>query len=181
MKNKTKHQKGYRNPRTTQERRVNGKRSKWGRAKRNQSNLVDAYDDRCHIVQKTWKVKRRHQYRCGGRGAEHQVIILEPHANIWAITQWFNEHDIPHRLTPMYKIERVTYVRRRVRCIVGSEPKTIVHHDGVAERYQLPIYGYKYLAPKEYMRRYLTGYELTWWYDKDIDIMRVLRQCGVEI
>lgn len=178
MKDKTKYQKGYRNPRTTQERRINGKRSKWGRAKRNQSNLVEAYDDRPVCLQKTWKVKRQHQYRCGGRGAEHRIIFFD---HSWSLSQWFNANDIPYRITPIYKTERVVRASRRVRRVARYEEKTIVHWNGVVERYQHPIYEYRCIEPKECVWRHRIGYELTWWYDKDIDIMRVLRQCGVEI
>ena len=66
---------GYlRNPRTTQERRINGKRSQITvdgyevkiRAKRSQASLPEAWDDipRKDLEHRTWKRHRKKQYKC---------------------------------------------------------------------------------------------------------------------
>lgn len=60
-----------RKPRTTQERRVNGKRCYLLiddykvniRASRNMSNLVEAWDDIWNTGQRSWKKHRKHQWR----------------------------------------------------------------------------------------------------------------------
>lgn len=64
---------GHRRPKTTQERRANGKRNfiYWGeykvslRASRNTSNLVEAWDDvnRSCINHDCWKQYRKTQYK----------------------------------------------------------------------------------------------------------------------
>jgi hypothetical protein len=54
----------YRKPRTNQERRENGRRGKWNRAKRNAHNLANAWDDkplsRGHWS-KSWKLKTKNR------------------------------------------------------------------------------------------------------------------------
>jgi hypothetical protein len=182
MKNKTKHQKFYRCPRTTQERRINGKRSEYGRAKRNQSNLVNAYYDKPTCVQKTWKVKRKHQYRVDGRGKKYQITI-NPKGLLsdWLLKQWFDEHDIPCRLIPIYKLLRSKPHKQRIKYVERYIEKYITHYDGTVEHYQHPVHGYKYIQPREYVYRHLIGYQLTWWCHKDIDIDNLLRSLSLEV
>lgn len=60
-----------RKPRTTQERRANGKRCYLLiddykvniRASRNMSNLVEAWDDIWNTGQRSWKKYRKHQWK----------------------------------------------------------------------------------------------------------------------
>jgi hypothetical protein len=59
-----------RHPRTTQERRANSKgfRHEYKvRARRNQKNLVEAWDDIWNRSQRSWKKHRKTQYKTNGR------------------------------------------------------------------------------------------------------------------
>lgn len=186
----------HRAPRTTQERRTNGKRSKWGRAKRNSRNLVNAWDDHGYCHQKTWKVKRLHQYR-DNRGEEHTLFLPNDGSkswcfwvNTWELEQWFDEHDIPCRIEKVEKIERRTQTHQRVHTLVGYEPYTYVRRirprkngaKKVITRYETvtgwrPVYGWKTKKlekPRETRWSTLLGYRLTWWSDKNIGIDHVL-------
>ena len=64
----------YRNPRTTAEAKAN--QEGWGRPRRRPCNLPNAYDDYYpQADRKSWKAKRKTQYRPGGRGKEHSVVV----------------------------------------------------------------------------------------------------------
>lgn len=150
MKNKAKHQrKSYRSPRTTQERRNNGRRSKWERAKQSKTNLINWWDDKHHIIQKTWKVKRRHQYRDTSRGKKHFIFLPGRlfRSNTWKLERYFIEKDIP------YHIKRI-------------------------HSKNLPVYIISFQYPNWIMvlryRSKFLGYELAWWSDKDIGIDFIL-------
>jgi hypothetical protein len=201
MRNKTKNQRFYRRPRTTQERRANGKRSKWGRARRNQANLVDWHDDRCACVQKTWKVKRRHQYRDRARGQQHTIFL--PHCggaswrfwvNTWELAEWFDNHDIPYRLEKVEKIEKRIETHQRVYKRTGWRPYTTVQavrpRNNGAKKTQTQyvtrtswegVYNWvrvKLAKPRIARWSTLVGYNLTWWSDKDIGIDHIIEQSG---
>jgi hypothetical protein len=137
--------KDYRNdwircPRTTQERRVNGKRSKWNRGRRSAANLPTSYDDLWVRHERCWKSKRKTQYV--GRGQEHTIYIPWNNENYkhnihcirmyYRFEKYLKEHDIPHRVE---KIQR-------------KEPS--IWYNG---HYTMPI-----------------GHEITWWSDKDIGL-----------
>lgn len=93
-----------RSPRTTQEKRENGRRSKWARAKRNASNLPDSWDDNLAREEKTWKNKRKKQYYPGGRGKKHVIVLKTPHYShknwqrLWNVVKWLKNKEIPHRI-----------------------------------------------------------------------------------
>jgi len=202
MRNKTKNQTFYRHPRTTQERRANGKRSKWGRARRSQANLVDTYDDLCACVQKTWKVKRRHQYHEGGRGQQHIIFLPDRDCpnwrfwvDTWKLKEWFNNHDIPFHLEEVTETRVRVRTHQRVRKVIGWEPytrtwanrpydsgakKIKTHH--VSEIEWRAVYGWvtvKLAKPR--IRRWSKrmGYNATWWSDKDIGVDHILSRCVV--
>lgn len=105
----------YRRPKTAQEKRANGRRSGWSRAKRRYPNLPDSYHDLMSECQKTWKVKRLTQYR-EKRGQQHTIFL--PHngrwrwlfwASTWGIQRWFDDHDVPCQIK---KVERREYTSR---------------------------------------------------------------------
>jgi len=187
----------HRAPRTTQERRVNGKRSKWGRAKRNQVNLVNHWDDKCPTYQKTWKVKRNHQYR--NRGQQHTTFLPNDGSkswrfwvNIWDLEEYFDDHNIPCRIEKVEKIERRVQTHQKVWRCVGYEPYTyqrIVRprKNGAKKtltRYETHtswrgVYDWvtiKLERPRETRWSTLLGYRVTWWSDKDIGIDYILQR-----
>ncbi len=199
MRNKTKNQRFYRKPRTTQERRVNHKRNKWCRKRRNGNNLTDSYDDRCSCVQKTWKVKRRQQYRECGRGQQHTVFLPNDTGgaswrfwvNTWNLEEWFNNHDIPCRVEKVQEIEVRVQTHQRVYKCTGWEPYTYVRRtrttDGAKKSETLyetktswrGVYSWvkvRLAKPRETYWSKLTGYRVTWWSDKDIGIDYVIQQ-----
>jgi len=199
MRDKTKHPTYRREPRTTQERRANGKRSEWGRGRRNQSNLVDAYSDRPVTIQKTWKVKRRHQYRERSRGQQHTIFLPNGSGpswrfwiNIWELEQWFNNHDIPCCVEKVEKIETRIETHRREYRAIGWESYTYVRpvrprKKGAKKtltRYETKtswrnVCGWvKIKLPKPRVSHWSTliGYNVTWWSGKDIGIERVLQR-----
>lgn len=198
MRNKTKNQRFYRRPRTTQERRVNGKRSKWARGRRNQANLTNTWDDRCSCVQNTWKVKRRQQYREHGRGQQHTIFLPNGGGpswrfwvNTWELEEWFNDHDIPFRLEKVHEFETRVETHQRVYKSIGWEPYTYVQEirprkNGAKKtltRYETKtswrsVYGWvtvKLARPRETRWATLKGYRLTWWSNKDIGIDYILQ------
>ena len=64
-----------RSPRTAQEKRANGKRSKWARGRRASHNLPSTWDDVYVHTEKSWKGKRNEQYKVGGRGKKHHFYV----------------------------------------------------------------------------------------------------------
>ncbi len=194
MKNKARWAKCFRRPHTTQERRANPKKNKFARAKRNQKNLVDSWYDKTPCVQKTWKVKRQTQYRVDGRGEKHQLFLSARSLSSWKLEEWFKNHDIPHRLQPIMKVEFVLQTHRMKYVEVGTRQKTVVHKKPKSKKknkeitqyesrtYSVPVYRYKPIRleePVKRKRRFLTGYMLTWWSDKKIDVDKILGQCRI--
>lgn len=94
---------------TTQEKRYNGKRfdpqAKYVRAKRRANNLPDAWDDIPCCQQKTWKHKRKTQYRPLGRKANYYHFILDTDGwiNEWYIEEYFEKNNIAYRISPIKK------------------------------------------------------------------------------
>ncbi len=183
VRDKTKRSKNhyFRHPRTTQERRENHKHNKWCRRRRNKANLTNAYDDIKENIQKSWKVKRRHQYREQGRGRQHELFLPANNIPNWAfwlsmydVKQYFNNHDIPFRVKRRcevtYKITRYRWNSR------FSGYKT--HYDEDGNSYDYPVFKDVCIKlEKPIIRKYSTllGYEVTWWSNKDIGIEHILQ------
>ena len=194
MRNKVKHQRLRRRPRTTQERRASGE---WGRPRRNPNNLIDMWDDKCSCIQKTWKVKRLHQYRELGRGQQHVIFVPEDrgrfYMHTWDLEDWFDNHDISHCIKMVWSSEVIVTTHEQVYKMVGWEPYTYlktVRPRGVGAKKTETIYEvhtswrgvYKWVdvklaRPRERRWSKLIGYTLTWWSNKDIGIDRVLARC----
>jgi hypothetical protein len=183
----------FRHPHTNNEKRANQdeydnktKVISLCRAKRRPRNLADAWDDKHHEVQKSWKVRRKRQYRGEKRGAEHQVF-LEGWRNLWSMEEYFRQHDIPYKMERV--MEKYTYtvpiyskiVKRRVpnyvcreRLMDGKWISEICHQIGWREEYDFVLIGYQTKIGAR-----LTGHNLVWWSDKDIGIEFILKQRGV--
>lgn len=195
MRNKTKFTKHYRHPRTTQERRENGKRrNNWGRAKRNQANLVSAWDD-IHIrTQKTWKLKRRHQYRDKSRGTRHTLFLPNSSRkswgfwiDTWALREYLNSHDIPFCIEDKWNKEERVYTHEYVYTYNKPIPYIEVQHGKnktqrlIEHEYLRSTDEWVLMPLKKPRITYwctLLGYKLTWWSDKDIGIEYILQTCS---
>jgi len=113
MRDKTKYQRYYRRPRTRQEKRANCKyNDKWCRDKRKSANLPDLWNEWPCCCQQTWKVKRKKQYRVGGRGKKNTLFLPRYDlsgwrlwVNTWQLEDYFRNHDIPYRLETVERRE----------------------------------------------------------------------------
>ena len=90
----TKYLRWYRSPRTTQERRAN--QEGWERPRRRPHLLPNTYDDIQSTVTKSWKDKRKTQYREGKRGQRHTIVVS--HWEVWDLREYFLDNDIPFEL-----------------------------------------------------------------------------------
>jgi hypothetical protein len=201
MKNKAKHAKYYRRPRTTQERRANTKRSKWARGRRRMGNLINTYDDPQVCIQKTWKVKRRHQHRENARGKKHTLFLANEGGSscrwlfwikMWDLEEYLKNHDIPCHVRKIEQIEVRVQTHHERYVITGWEPYTKVcavrpkkngarktETQYVTETGWRTVYGWrkvKLKEPREWRTSTLIGYEVTWWSDKDIGMDYILQQ-----
>ena len=183
----------FRHPRTNNEKRANQDEYDNGtkviplcRAKRRPRNLTDAWDDKYHEVQRSWKVRRQRQYRGEPRGAEHHVF-LEGWQNMWRMDEYFLDHDIPYKIERV--LEKYTYkapiyskkVKRRVPHYEWKfvrENKKLVrviqHQSGYTDEYDFVLIGYQTKVGAR-----LIGHNLIWWSDKDIGIDFILKQRGI--
>jgi hypothetical protein len=94
----------YRAPRTTAERRSN--QNGWCRAKRNPNSLPTTYDDLPIRHNKSWKSKRKKQYRSGRREHEHSITIYS-HVDEWKLKCYFEDHDIPYSIKGKKRVENI--------------------------------------------------------------------------
>lgn len=125
---------GYRHIRTQQERKAYYGHKEYVRGKRSARMLPNYWDEVYRAeLGKSWKNKRKTQYRVGGRG-QKQVFLLNTWVCEWYITRYLDIQDIP------YELERVR---------VGSWHWCSWRHE-------------------MYHRSEVTHYELTVWYDGDL-------------
>ena len=115
-----------RHQRTTQEKRfsVDEDHAPYVRAKRNKANLPDAWNDDWKIRTRSWKDKRRTQYREAGEKAVKHTLTL-PANEWWDFYDWvqyLEEYDIPHRVTK--KREKYTVTRIKTHDIRWEWDKT---------------------------------------------------------
>jgi hypothetical protein len=102
-----------RNPRTTQEKRENGKRNRWGRPKRSARNLPDAWDDIHTRIPKTWKRKRKRQYRNESRGKENIINIEKKDNQLYSWNRFFTSLN---NLEDHFKKNDIPYIIISKRC-----------------------------------------------------------------
>ena len=174
----------YRHPRTRAEARAN--QEGWERPCRRLRNLPDAYDDLYPTHEKTWKNKRKTQYRPGGRGKERSIIVDADFTYEWDLSEYFKEHDIPYRIE--YVNEPYSYKRKTTKR-VRDEFKTpyyitrFYRQDGkmYMDRHIVRWewkYHWEYDGGFEWIHTYRTvAYKVIWWYDKDVGIDYILAQC----
>jgi hypothetical protein len=102
----------YRAPKTTQEKRVYDEHKEYVRGKRSKRMLPGTWDDirtSSWDLRKSWKIKRKKQYRVGNRGQEHKVRI-ESHRREWEIEEYLEIHDIPFRRQNIYRCYNYSYI-----------------------------------------------------------------------
>jgi hypothetical protein len=170
-------------PKTRNEKKQN--QDGWCRAKRRPHNLVDSWDDKPHCHQRTWKKFRKTQYHPGGRGKKHTIYIDDTHISIWGVKTFFEEHDIPYDIEWVLKpttFKRKNYkkvvdrLRRKYRRIWNRKThqfeKDYNHQMGWEEVWHWEWDG----TYKTYTGSSIVGYNITWWYDKDVGIEYVLEQ-----
>ncbi len=148
----------YRHPKTTQERRANGTRKdtchqdsnyQYTRKKRTGNNLVNSWDD-IHVThEKSWKSRRKTQYK-GLTNSQHYGIIVENRKSYggwgyffsdWHLKDYFEENEIA------YKINELKDVR--------------TYWNDYHNKWSTWSSTY--------------AYYVEWWYDKDICIEKVLK------
>ena len=178
----------WRHPRTTQERRATGKRNKWGRAKRNFVNLPTVRDDISVHYEKSWKSKRKTQYRPKGRGTRYSMYIEYERRLSWRgednlsrLEKYFERYDIPYNIVEDREVHYEWKVRTgQWMCVLvyvlvlDPENNNRAKLDENGER----IYRYRYehqwvqyKKPIFYTQKYrgtLKGHIITYWTHKNI-------------
>jgi len=136
-----------RHPRTTQEKRANGRRGKWNRAKRNSANLADAWDDIWIHNDKSWKSKRKTQYM-GRKDLKKYSLYLpsgDSHLYGYKDTAWhFEDYLKEHKIS--YKIEEIKATKRF----------------------------YNSYYNRHYYMLWVIGTNFTWWHHTDIGLEYIL-------
>ncbi len=158
-----------RNPKTHRANRDNQDRQ-YVRGKR--CSLPSAWDlDYWIGEQKSWKGKRKTQYRTDGRGKKHEVIIGTDVCE-WKLEEYFQDNNIPFSIEMILK-RVVKYIKKPY----GYMKDYGSYYDedmGWVSNYQKWIF--THYETEEWVRHYRIGYEVTWWSDKDIGIDYLLNR-----
>lgn len=164
----------YRHPRTTAERRAN-ENCEFARAKRKGHNLPNPWDDiPVSKPTKSWKDRRRKQYREGGRGKEYSIFIPAETrwGKIWHLKEYFEEHEIPYSIETKKEswIETVTFKwdRDLLRYSKNESGIGLLWRPVFSKWYKVPIESYQRKRTKT------VGYIIRWWSHKDIGIEFIL-------
>ena len=160
------------------------------RAKRRAHNLADSWDDKRRCIQKSWKEIRKTKYHPTGRGKKH-TIFVDYKLHEWVLTKYLEDHKIPFVIEDVREVcsQREVPIRQRVH--IGDEPayrtqrEWVINEQGERVRkytrkplaYNIKVYEWRTVGyrTKTYYRT--TGFNLTWWSNKDIGINYILAQC----
>jgi hypothetical protein len=159
--------------RANSEYREDGERVKWGRGCRSIHELDQWLNDKPHNREKSWKRKRKTQYRDRAQMQEYVLDFDDILFNDWELNEWFDDHDIPYRWETFRKAEYRTikgYWRN-----VFDYTIPYVDHRGINRLrciYKRVFVPYKKPRRDKYSK--ITGYRLTWWSDKDIGIEQLM-------
>ena len=173
----------YRHPRTRNEMRAN--QEGWERPCRRPHLLPDTYDDLWPHHEKGWKAKRKTQYYPGGRGKEHSITVDADFTYEWDLTEYFKKHDISYRLeyvseSRMRKFKKWKRVKQPWRRAIYHTRRTKKDGETIWIRTFLR-YEDEYIWKQDGWEwknvRDIVAYKLIWWYDKDIGIDYILKQC----
>lgn len=129
----------YRSPKTTQEKRANQDRE-YVRGARLGRNLPSVWDDKPILHSKSWKSKRKTQYRGPKRGRPKYAFFKSyEYRALWDFTEYLEDNNIPYREEHIY----------------------------VDKIYRMPdIYGN--MVPKK--GKALAGHKVTYWTNKRIEL-----------
>ena len=176
---KRQHDRWYRRPRSIGEARANCD-CEYARAKRRPVNLPDSWDDRPIRVNrdKSWKHKRKTQYRGNKRGERHELVtdnsIFE-----YDFKEYCEQHDIPHKVENLYE----SYIYRHYLSDYRWAKCMRYRHNFVTGKYEyMLVWDYTWVPNGKYEDRKhtrLIGYKLIWWSDKDIGIDYILNRSRI--
>ncbi|RDJ35173.1 MAG: hypothetical protein DWQ19_10135 [Crenarchaeota archaeon] len=156
--------------------------------------MPSARDDLWVRKQKSWKKKRKTQYRPEGRGEEHTLLLELETDSIWfrsdpvyqlysRIEDYFEEQDIPYNTEYLYKTYEKCYEYPNGYYALTEETYPVIYYVLGGDKinridYRRIWVWVKLGEPKIKCRKYsrLKGYQITYWTDKNID----LRFFGVE-
>lgn len=154
----------YRRIRTRNEMRANclyyedGERQQWGRPSRSKWKLDPRSNEPRHTEQKSWKKKRKTQYRVGARQEQERKFQVDTSVYEWYIDEYFEKHDIPYRKVKITKREyrrgRWEYQRRQ---------------DKESAKWGILRFEYKWVLVDPDYEYYVTkrlGYTYTYWSNK---------------
>ncbi len=165
--------------RVTSEKRAN-QDCEYVRAKRKPSSLPDPWDDYNTVVTKSWKDKRKTQYRGEKRGPKQSIHLNDKAWRIlWDLEEYFKKHDIPYRVEKKRKkvIYTVTITTKREKwrqVPLYTHPfRGTVHQIGFRWEYrEIPL---ETPIVKRYKSYESLGYEIVWWSNKDIGIDYIVK------
>ena len=124
----------HRYPKTTQERRINDsdEHREYVRSKRRGKNIPHAWDDipvAAWDERRCWKSNRKQQYRVGGRGTKHELLIPKGYDRFrywwnseYRLEEYFKQHDIPYNKERLYETYTREHIDYTYRICVGREP-----------------------------------------------------------
>lgn len=177
----------YRHPRTTQEARRNSLREEreYVRGARLPSMLPNSYDDISIDKQKSWKHKRRKQYRVGGRGKEYNYYIADDGVSCrfsysawWQmrkIEEYFETNNIPYSVIKDLEIVKIEKVQTHITVCTGTY--LVYRHTTDDQPPKIWYYGHTYEkreleTPVHHTYKYsqLKGYKIRWWTNKTLDL-----------
>lgn len=155
-----------RDPKTQQERRANQDKE-YVRGKRLPNSLPTCYDDIRVRGRKTWKDRRKTQYR-ESRGQKHVIKITDKRFYNWEVERYFDKFGIPYHFETIRKPEyRPEY---RWKLVPDKERQKLFP-------WAWPVIMKRVYEPTGNTVRYsvFDYYTLTWWSDKDIGIDYILQ------
>lgn len=157
----------FRAPKTTNEKRQR-QNCEYSRAKRRPNNLPDTWDDLPVRArdQKSWKHKRKTQYRGPKRGEKHSITLDNASYRIlWNLEEYFEDHDIP------FDIEQ----NRESKMVPDFD--YVKHSTGKKNMFGWEIC-YHERVPNGKLRKYTytVSHTVTWWSNKDIGLDYILKK-----
>jgi hypothetical protein len=162
--------------RANSEYREDGERVKWGRGSRGKHQLDQWLNDKPHNHEKSWKRKRKTQYRDRASMQEHTLEFDNNVYKWWDVQEWFDDHDIPCRIERINETWTQTQTHRWKRIETGPYP--YIDAKGIKRyRYHYEHVRVRLTKPITYQCSRTIGWRLTWWSDKDIGIEYVLKRC----
>lgn len=176
-------QSGYRNMRTTQEKRMYyaHKDLVHIRGRRRAHNIVDVYDDIYTTTQKTWKHKRKKQYHNRSEMKRYVVTLDRNYIGEYWLEKFFSKHNIPFKLTEIKKkvvqyLDEVVRVKHKyVPYYTYAYGNKKPHQAG----WQWIYINVKTGKKKKYCYSYTEYYVLEFWSNKNIDVEKLIYESAI--